>query len=160
MLNNSKDLFDVVLLFALPASGKSEVRHLLANVEEEKLQKEFHFGQTLQLDDFPYVHMMRRIDMECEKIGQPRIYYSGDETPVYDAHDNATFTKISTSEMSYWPSNLGSAISSTQNSLVGALFIMSFTHVASLRCSTPPLLKKSWTSKALFPVTISNTTIP
>lgn len=94
MLNNSKDLFDVVLLFALPASGKSEVRHLLANVPEEKLQKEFHFGQTLQLDDFPYVHMMRRIDMECEKIDQPRIYYSGDETPVYDAHDNATLIEL------------------------------------------------------------------
>ena len=70
MLNNDNNLFDIVLLLALPASGKSEIRHFLANVEAERLQKEFHFGATLQLDDFPYVHFMRRIDQECDKLGQ------------------------------------------------------------------------------------------
>ena len=56
------NVFDVVLLFALPASGKSEVRHLLANVDPERLSKEFHIGENVQLDDFPYVYMMRCID--------------------------------------------------------------------------------------------------
>ncbi len=66
------NVFDVVLLFALPASGKSEVRHLLANVEPERLSKEFHIGENVQLDDFPYVYMMRCIDEELVKItGQP-----------------------------------------------------------------------------------------
>ncbi len=89
MLNNDNNLFDIVLLFALPASGKSEIRHFLANVEPERLQKEFHFGETLQLDDFPYVHFMRRIDQECDKLGQKRIYFPSDDAPMYNACDYA-----------------------------------------------------------------------
>ena len=46
-------VFDVVLLVALPASGKSEVRNFMANIEPERLQREFHIGENLQLDDFP-----------------------------------------------------------------------------------------------------------
>ena len=64
-------VFKVVLLQALPASGKSEVRNFMANVEPERLQNEFHIGENLQLDDFPYVHMMRRIDNELQAMGQP-----------------------------------------------------------------------------------------
>ena len=55
MKNN---VFKVVLLQALPASGKSEVRNFMAHVEPGRLQEEFHIGENLQLDDFPYVHMM------------------------------------------------------------------------------------------------------
>ena len=51
------NVFKVVLLQALPASGKSEVRNFMANIEPERLKKEFHIGENLQLDDFPYVHM-------------------------------------------------------------------------------------------------------
>ena len=72
-------VFKVVLLQALPASGKSEVRNFMANVEPERLQNEFHIGENLQLDDFPYVHMMRRIDNELQAMGQPRIFYPGEE---------------------------------------------------------------------------------
>ena len=63
MKNN---VFKVVLLQALPASGKSEVRNFMAHVEPERLQNEFHIGENLQLDDFPSVHMMRRIDEELD----------------------------------------------------------------------------------------------
>ena len=62
------NVFKVVLLQALPASGKSEVRNFMANIEPERLKKEFHIGENLQLDDFPYVHMMRRIDNELAAI--------------------------------------------------------------------------------------------
>ena len=64
-------VFKVVLLQALPASGKSEVRNFMANVEPERLQNEFHIGENLQLDDFPYVHMMRRIDNELQAWVSP-----------------------------------------------------------------------------------------
>ena len=37
-------VFKVVLLQALPASGKSEVRNFMANVEPERLRDEFHIG--------------------------------------------------------------------------------------------------------------------
>ena len=73
----NKNIFDVVLLFALPASGKSEVRRYMANISPEKLSEEFHIGDNLQMDDFPYVFMMRRIDEELLKLGEPRMYYPG-----------------------------------------------------------------------------------
>lgn len=33
MLNNDKNLFDIVVLFALLANGKREIRHFLANID-------------------------------------------------------------------------------------------------------------------------------
>ena len=69
-----KNVFDVVLLFALPASGKSEVRHLLSNVEPDRLVKEFHIGDNVQLDDFPYVYMMRCVDDELTRMGKEPLF--------------------------------------------------------------------------------------
>ncbi|MBR2067130.1 MAG: hypothetical protein IJ875_02570, partial [Solobacterium sp.] len=80
------NLFNTVLLVALPASGKSEVRNFMANIDAERLQKEFHIGENLQLDDFPYVHFMRRIDEVLVDLGEERIFYPGAE-PFNDARD-------------------------------------------------------------------------
>ena len=60
------NVFKVFLLQALPASGKSEVRNFMENSEPERLKQECHIGENLQLDDCPYVHMMRRIDNELQ----------------------------------------------------------------------------------------------
>ena len=87
------EVFNTVLLVALPASGKSEVRNFMANIEAERLQKEFHIGENLQLDDFPYVHMMRRIDNELQAMGEERIYYPG-EDPFNDARDWGTLCQL------------------------------------------------------------------
>ena len=81
-------VFKVVLLQALPASGKSEVRNFMANIEPQRLQNEFHIGKNLQLDDFPYVHMMRRIDNELQAMGEARIFYPGEE-PFIDGPDSS-----------------------------------------------------------------------
>ena len=89
---NSK-VFDVVLLMALPASGKSEVRNFMANIPGERLAAEFHIGDNLQLDDFPYVHMMRRIDNELQAMGEDRIFYPG-EDPFYDGRDWGTLCNL------------------------------------------------------------------
>ena len=84
-----KNSFDIVLLVALPASGKSEVRNFMANLAPERLLREFHIGANLQLDDFPYVHMMRRIDNELAAMGESRIFYPGEE-PFCDGRDWGT----------------------------------------------------------------------
>ena len=83
------NVFKVVLLQALPASGKSEVRNFMANIEPERLKQEFHIGENLQLDDFPYVHMMRRIDNELQAMGHARVFYPGEE-PFIDGRDWGT----------------------------------------------------------------------
>ena len=70
------EVFDVVLLLALPASGKSEVRNFMAHMDPEVLAKDFHIGQTLQLDDFPYVFLMDRIDGELAKMGHEPLFRS------------------------------------------------------------------------------------
>ena len=83
------NVFNTILLVALPASGKSEVRNFMANLAPERLLREFHIGANLQLDDFPYVHMMRRIDNELEAMGESRIFYPGEE-PFCDGRDWGT----------------------------------------------------------------------
>ena len=40
-------VFKTILLVALPASGKSEVRNLLAHMPAERLKNEFHIGESL-----------------------------------------------------------------------------------------------------------------
>ena len=90
---SNKNIFDVVLLFALPASGKSEVRRYMANIDPKKLADEFHIGDNLQLDDFPYVFFMRRIDEELLNLGEERIYYPGEDS-FLDGRDWATLTTL------------------------------------------------------------------
>ena len=72
MPNNT---FDTVLLIALPASGKSEVRNYLTHMPIEKRITDFHMGDTIQFDDFPYVHLMRLIDEELIKLKKPVFFY-------------------------------------------------------------------------------------
>ena len=86
--------FDIVLLLALPASGKSEVRRFLANVEPERLKQEFHIGPNLQLDDFPYVHLMRRIDDELSKHNHGRIFFKAGDRPFVNNKDWGTLIHL------------------------------------------------------------------
>lgn len=90
-MNN--EVFKVVLLMALPASGKSEVRNFMMHMDPKVLQEEFHIGANLQLDDFPYVHMMRRIDDELQAMGEKRIFYPGEE-PFTDGRDWGTLCAL------------------------------------------------------------------
>lgn len=78
------DVLDTVLLLALPASGKSEVRKYLEGLTHEQCARDFHMGETLQLDDYPYVHFMHRIDDELALRGQPYIFYKGPDRPFQD----------------------------------------------------------------------------
>ncbi len=84
------DAFKVILLQALPASGKTEVRNFLANIDSEKLLREFHIGDTLQLDDFLYTNLLRRIDSELVALGFDRLFYSGEDQPFIDGRDWGT----------------------------------------------------------------------
>jgi hypothetical protein len=86
--------FDIVLLLALPASGKSEVRRFLSNMEPERLKKEFHIGANLQLDDFPYVHMMRRADDELARLGLGRVFFKSGDRPFQNTKDWGTLIHL------------------------------------------------------------------
>jgi hypothetical protein len=87
-------ILDTVLLLALPASGKSEVRRYLKHLPPDSARNDFHMGPTVQLDDFPYVHMMRRIDDELVKLGKGRIYFHSGERPFRDIRDWGTLIHL------------------------------------------------------------------
>ena len=77
------EIYDTLLLLALPASGKSEVRTYLS----EKDPKGFHMGPTVQIDDYPYVHLQLCIDDELAEMGRPRLFHSYLGGPFTSPHD-------------------------------------------------------------------------
>ena len=83
-----------VLLLALPASGKSEVRRYLHNLTPTQSKEDFHMGPTVQIDDFPYVHIMRRVDEELEKSGQNRLYFGAEGDTFQDKRDWGTLIQL------------------------------------------------------------------
>ncbi len=89
-----KEILDTVLLLALPASGKSEVRRYLAHLSPKQCQEQFHLGPTTQLDDYPYVHAMRRIDQELARLGHAGIFFESPERPFRDPRDWGTLVHL------------------------------------------------------------------
>lgn len=85
---------DTLLLLALPASGKSELRRYLATVDAEVAATDFGLGPTVQLDDYPYVHLMRRINDEVHRIGGPPVFYTSSEGPFLEGGDWATLIEL------------------------------------------------------------------
>lgn len=73
--NQKAKPIDILLLTALPASGKSEVRKYLSSLSEKECKEQFGIKSTVQLDDFPYVHMMRRISEELNERGKRGEYF-------------------------------------------------------------------------------------
>lgn len=87
-------ILKTVLLLALPASGKSEIRRYLDMLPTDESTRDFHMGTSLQLDDFPYVHLMRRVDEELEKLGEARIYYTAADASFTNMLDWGTLIEM------------------------------------------------------------------
>jgi hypothetical protein len=85
---------DIVLLLALPASGKSEVRRYLASLTPEQCRDEMHLGPTVQLDDYPYVHMMRRVSQELRRRGHDGVFFDSDDLPMKQPLDWGTLVEL------------------------------------------------------------------
>jgi hypothetical protein len=88
------ETIDVLLLLALPASGKSEVRRYLASLTAEQCRDDFHMGPTVQLDDYPYVHMMRRVSQELRKAGTDGVFFESDDLPMKEPRDWGTLIEL------------------------------------------------------------------
>jgi len=85
---------DVLLLLALPASGKSEARTYLASLSPQECERHFGIGQTVQLDDFPYVHLMRRISDEFTARGHEGPYFRSPALPFREPLDWGTLIEL------------------------------------------------------------------
>ncbi len=85
---------DVLLLLALPASGKSEVRRYLASLSPAECHDQFGIGHTVQLDDFPYVHFMRRVTDELTARGREGLFFLSPALPFRDPIDWLTLIEL------------------------------------------------------------------
>lgn len=83
-----------LLLLALPASGKSEVRRYLAQLEATGRADALGLGPTVQLDDYPYVHLMRRVDEERSALGAAPVFFAGRDRPFVEPRDWGTLSVL------------------------------------------------------------------
>lgn len=88
------NILKTVLLLALPASGKSEVRRYLEHVPPSARAADFHMGLTVQLDDFPYVHLMRCADEALVRLGAPRVFFAAADRSFLDPRDWGTLIEL------------------------------------------------------------------
>jgi hypothetical protein len=84
---------DVLLLLALPAAGKSEIRTYLGSLDEPALA-DLGFGPQVHLDDYPYVHLMRRLSAGLRDAGRPAGFFADDATPMLEPRDWGTLIHL------------------------------------------------------------------
>jgi hypothetical protein len=73
-----KNTFDILLLLARPAAGKSEVIDYLKNVSPEVRGQHFHIGPIEEIDDFPMLWAWMEEDQLLEQMGYPRLHTDRD----------------------------------------------------------------------------------
>jgi hypothetical protein len=73
-----KNAFDILLLIARPAAGKSEVIAYLKNTPLEDRVHRFHIGKFEEIDDFPMLWAWFEEDALLERMGHPRLHTDRD----------------------------------------------------------------------------------
>jgi hypothetical protein len=63
-------------------------------VDAEVATRDFGLGPTVQLDDYPYVHLMRRINDEILRLGGPPVFFASNEGPFLEGGDWATLIEL------------------------------------------------------------------
>lgn len=86
-------MVDVLLLLALPASGKSELRRYLDSLPDDERREKYGLGRPVHLDDFPYVHLMRLLSRAATEIGVDPTFFDR-EGPFIDKRDWLTLTEL------------------------------------------------------------------
>lgn len=90
----ARDHIDTLLLIALPASGKSEVRKYMLNSPLDKRLADFHVADTVQIDDYPYVEFFHDVDDTLARMGHGPLFYQGPTDPFLDGRDWGTLLKL------------------------------------------------------------------
>ncbi|MBN2502101.1 MAG: hypothetical protein JXB38_15060 [Anaerolineales bacterium] len=75
----TSDRFDVLLLIARPAAGKSEIIDYLKRTPVEERKSRFHVGEFEEIDDFPILWGWFEEDRILAKMGYPRLHSDDQE---------------------------------------------------------------------------------
>ena len=70
--------FNILLLIARPAAGKSEVINYLKNTSVTERISRFHIGEFEEIDDFPMLWTWFEEDALLEQMGHPRLHTTPD----------------------------------------------------------------------------------
>ena len=73
-----KKIFDILLLIARPAAGKSEVIDYLKKTPMDERTQRFHIGRFEEIDDFPMLWAWFEEDHLLEQMGHPRLHTDQD----------------------------------------------------------------------------------
>ncbi len=73
-MGTKENTFDILILIARPAAGKSEIINFLKNIDGETRKKEFHISPFEEIDDFPMLWTWFEEDSILEEMGKPRIH--------------------------------------------------------------------------------------
>ncbi len=87
-------MIEILLLLALPASGKSELRRYLDWLDPDVGLRTLGIGPTVQIDDFPYVHLMRCISREAVGLGLEPPFFATDDGTFVDRRDWGTLIHL------------------------------------------------------------------
>ena len=71
---SEKNIFDIILLIARPAAGKSEVIDYLKKTPLDERIQRFHVGKFEEIDDFPMLWTWFEEDQLLEEMGYPRLH--------------------------------------------------------------------------------------
>jgi hypothetical protein len=73
-----RQIFEILVLIARPAAGKSEVIDYLKNTALQERRDRFHVGKLMEIDDFPMLWTWFEEDALLERMGYPRLHTDGD----------------------------------------------------------------------------------
>ena len=71
---SERKLFDILILIARPAAGKSEIIDYLKRIPVEERIRRFHVGRFDEIDDFPMLWTWFEEDALLGKMGHPRLH--------------------------------------------------------------------------------------
>lgn len=81
--SSSSNQFDILLLIARPAAGKSEIIAHLKSVPIEERINRFHIGEFEELDDFPMLWTWFEEDLILSQLGHQRLHTDNDFNFLY-----------------------------------------------------------------------------
>lgn len=78
-----KNAFDILLLIARPAAGKSEIIHYLKGLDDATRLERFHLHPFEEIDDFPFLWTWFEEDEILSRLGHPRLHSDGNGYFLY-----------------------------------------------------------------------------
>ena len=89
-MSKEEKVLPILIFSSLPASGKSETRRYLKSLTKEE-NKKIRLGDTsTQVDDYPYVDAMKKIDRACIKTLNTTVFFDCKTQNFFSGYDWGT----------------------------------------------------------------------